>query len=104
MNPPFFWMKSQKRLLKNRFCLSVEIKWISQKSWRVKNKVSICIILNEPVSFTALMTPESFPGNFYIICRYAPPNAYHTPTLRLPFALALERETYAKGMRKLGEG
>jgi len=55
------------------------------------------------MSFTALMTPESLPSHFQTIGRYSPPFAYHTPTLRPPFPLPLERETYAKGTRNVRE-
>jgi hypothetical protein len=52
---------------------------------------------------TALMTPELLPSHFQIIGRYSPPFAFHTPTLRVPFPLPLERERYAKGTRNVGE-
>ena len=49
------------------------------------------------------MTPEWLPDNYQIIGRYSPPYACQTPTFRLPFPLPLERETYAKGTRRVGE-
>jgi len=60
------------------------------------------IILIES-GLNALMTYEPLTGYSLIIGRYSTPYACHTPTLRVPFPLPLERETYAKGTRMVGE-